>query len=520
MKNQMKVITTALLLLFSLSAHTQVIPDTLHQGDQQRMAGLLDRLDSLYIRWLKTYQVLPAFQDTSGMVESYRDWIELPDSVIREQLKTIPSAIPLTFNTQVRSYLDLYTKKRRNQLRMMLGLAEYYFPNIEAALDSHDLPLELKYMPIIESALNPVARSRVGAQGLWQFMYGTARFYKLTVNSFIDERLDPAASTEAACLYLKDLYAMYHDWHLVIAAYNCGPGNVNKAIRRAGGKSNYWDIYYYLPRETRGYVPSFIAATYVMNFASEYGVSPLKPEIPLLVDTIQIHEEVHFGQVSNVLGIPVATLTMLNPKYRKQIVPAAGGPYELVLPVEIVTSFIDYQDSIFAFNDAKYFSQANLERSPSTNRQAAPPPAGDYIGLTYTVKSGDNLGFIAGWYQVGVTTLKDWNNLYSNTIRDGQKLVVYVPRSKSEEMEGINDMSFAEKQALVGKVVVTEPVSGVIAQVVNGGYVNYTVRSGDNLWSIARKFPGVSNDDIMRLNNMANSSIQPGQILKIKRKEG
>jgi len=329
----------------------------------------------------------------------------------------------------------------------MLGLGDYYFPMIEAELDKRDLPLELKYLPIIESALNPFARSKAGAVGMWQFMLGTARLYKLNVNTFVDERMDPVRSTQVACDYLKELYRIYGDWHLVIAAYNCGPGNVRKAIQRAGGKSNYWDIYYYLPRETRGFVPAFIAATYIMNYWNHHGFYAVKPEIPVDTDTVMVSQELHLAQVSDYLGIEMGILEKLNPKYRKKILPGAGGPHDLRLPADRVSQFIAYQDSIISHKNDIYLAKNNIDKEPAPRTTKAVAPSPDDVALTYTVKSGDNLGFISSWYGVSVTSLKDWNGLHNNTIRSGQKLTVYVNKSRADGLRQINDLSFAEKQA-------------------------------------------------------------------------
>jgi membrane-bound lytic murein transglycosylase D len=495
----------------------------------------LQRLDSLYFAWQGNRLPVRLYQDTAIAFTKDNNIPDLPDSVFIQRLAGIPSAIELTYNKQVRSYLDLYTKSRRKQVSIMLGLSDYYFPMIEAKLDAHGLPLELKYLPIIESALNPMAKSRVGAQGMWQFMLGTAKLYKLNVNSFIDERLDPVRSTEVACKYLKELYSIFGDWHLVIAAYNCGPGNMKKAIARAGGKKNYWDVFYYLPSETRGFVPAFIAATYIMNYSQDHGFYAVKPEIPVNSDTVMVYRELHLGQVSEVLGLDLATLHMLNPKYRRKILPAAGGPYDLRLPEDKVGTFIAFQDSILGFKQHVYLAKNNMDKEPvrsgKSKSKAKPsaPPSADDVALTYSVKSGDNLGYIASWYQVGVSDIRDWNGLSGSNLRIGQKLTVYVPKSRADELSGINDLSFAEKQSGAGKEKVTgqpapapapEKLAQLTAPAPKDQFVLYTVRSGDNLWTIAQKYPGISHEDIMKLNQMRGSKLQTGQVLKIKRKEG
>ena len=265
----------------------------------------------------------------------------LPDSVYIKRLQDIEQIIDLSYNKVVKNFIILYTEKRRELTKLIIGLSDYYFPIFEAELDKYDLPLELKYLPIIESALNPKARSRAGANGLWQFMYGTGKQMKLEISSFVDERRDPVKSTDAAMRYLKILYDQYGDWQLTIAAYNCGPGNVNRAIRRSGGKTNYWEIYYRLPRETRGYVPAFIAASYVMNYYKEHNLVPKMPEMPLAADTVMVSDYLHFEQIANNLNIDIDELQALNPMYRTDVIPAKNTkPYPLVLPEEKIMEFV------------------------------------------------------------------------------------------------------------------------------------------------------------------------------------
>ncbi len=488
------------------------------------MSLTTQQFDSLYQAWLNGKLPVRVYIDSAESRRQGPIAHNYSDSVIRQRLREIPSTIPLTYNDRVKNYIDLYLGGRSRQVSLLLGLADYYFPILEPILDAHDLPHEFKYMAIIESGLNPLATSRAGARGLWQFMHGTARLYKMTMNSYIDERHDPVRSTEAACRYLKELHNIFNDWILVIAAYNCGPGNVNKAIRRAGGKTNYWDIYPYLPRETRGHVPAFIAMTYVMNYAWDYDFQPYRPVVPLLTDTLMIHEDLHFGQISGVLGIPVSTLQALNPVFRRNIIPAAGGPYALVLPAEQIPAFIDRQNDIFTHRDDHYFNQANIDRSPATRIQPSPPPAGNYTRLTYTVKQGDNLGFIADWYGVGVSKIKDWNGLNDNLIRVGQRLAVYVPEARTVEFEKIDQLSFQEKQQMKGKglnaATAVEKTTVANAAAEDDHYVYYTVKPGDNLWTIAKRFEGVTDSDIKRLNQLASNNLKPGMVLKIKPKEG
>ncbi len=443
--------------------------------------------------------------------------VSLPDSIYIERLQAIDSYVDLSFNKTVKNFIELYTQRRRDQVEMMLGLASYYFPIFEEELDRLDMPLELKYMAIIESALNPAARSRANAVGLWQFMYGTGKMYKLEIGTFVDERRDPVKSTKAAARYLNDLYRIYKNWHLVIAAYNCGPGNVNKAIRRSGGARDYWSIYYRLPRETRGYVPAFIAAAYVMTNYEKHNLQPRYPDFPIVADTMMVNSYLHFKQVAEITQVPIEVLRALNPQYRMDIIPAkADKPYVLKIPIETVADFIDNEEEIYAFKRDEFFPNNSII-NPQSRSTYYPTDIKGKDKVIYTVKSGDNLGFISEWYHVGVSDLRYWNNIHRNLIRVGQKLSIYVPAGQADFYADVNRMSFSDKQAFKKKTPVTKAGSTSQQVTKSGEFVYYTVRRGENLWSIARKFPGVSNNDIIRWNDINNGKkIFPGQKLKIK----
>ena len=364
------------------------------------------------LRWL----------DTTDCVATH-DTTTLPDSVYKARLQALPCVIELPYNERVRAFIVRYVKRSPKQVARMMRMSEYYFPLFEETLARYELPYELKYLPIIESALNPMARSYVGAAGLWQFMPGTAKLFGLEVNSLVDERMDPVKSTEAACRFLSSMYNVYHDWNLVIAAYNCGSGNVNKAIRRAGGKRDFWSIYPYLPRETRNYVPIFIAANYAMNYGQEHGIckAPIEDK-SLLTDTIRTDQRMHLQQVSDNLGIEMAELRRLNPQYSRDILPG-GTPYALCLPAEKIGPFIDLQDSILAYKADSLINnrraEIDLAKVTSVN--------GAYRvnGVTYyTIKNGDTLGGIAKKFHCSVKQLKQWNGLTSDIIRAGKKLKI------------------------------------------------------------------------------------------------
>jgi len=483
--------------------------------------GFEENLDSLLNIWYVNQALENAVDEPFTASDTLIP--DFPDSVYIQRLSEIPSVIELTYNRLVKNYINVYTRKRREQVKIMLGLSDYYFPLFEEIFDLYGVPYELKYLSIIESALNPRAISRAGAVGTWQFMYRTGKQYGLTINSLVDERRDPVKATHAAARFLVDLHHIYGDWTMALAAYNCGPGNVNRAIRRSGGKRNFWDIYYFLPRETRGYVPAFIAATYTMNYPADHMLSRSLLELPRFTDTIKVHEQVHLKQIAEVMGLPIKQIRDLNPQYRYDIVPAnSREAYAIKLPVEFTTSFIDLQDSIFSYKDSVFFDKGKQVVSPQrySSRYRIELPADKYDKLLYTVKSGDNIGYIADWYDVRASDLRYWNNVSRNLIRSGQKLAVYIPKGKSAKYKTINRMSFEEKQRMAGREVspsVASKPDGV--EEGSGDFITYVVRSGDTLWEIARKYPGVSETDIARLNNITNyAKIQPGQIIKIKRK--
>lgn len=477
--------------------------DTLKVYQDVNIEDFTRNLDSLLQTWYVKNTLRLNHQDEDFFMASdnYTPPV-FSDTVMMMRLQGINSYIDLSYNEIVQKFIDLYAVRRKRLVEVMMGLSEYYFPVFEAALDANGCPLELKYLPVIESALNPHAVSRAGATGLWQFMYTTGRLYRLRVNTYIDERRDPYASSQAAAKYLKDLYNIYNDWTLAIAAYNCGPGNVNKAIKRSG-KTSYWEIYNYLPRETRGYVPAFVAAMYVMHYHKDYNISPYRITYPVKTDTILLTRQVHFGQIAAVLGISPSELKDLNPQYRKDIIPAYNDTLPLRLPSEYTLKFIALQDSIFSYADSLYNKSFYAEVPDPKSRSISKPYNNSYQSgnaVVYTVKSGDNLGAIAQKYGVTVAQLKDWNGLHSNNIRVGQKLSVYPKGSKP---------------ASTGQQTTQEKKQGSPS----GDFVYYTVKQGDNFWSISQKYPGVSNTEIMEWNNIKDArSLKPGQKLKIYKK--
>jgi membrane-bound lytic murein transglycosylase D len=537
----MKIINLGILVLLQLiftvitnaqisvnQVDTPIIPSEVKSLDSSKYAHtdslpndnldniLSDRLDSM----VNTWYVQNAFAVDSLESACSNDTLQkdLPDSVYISRLQNLDSYIPLPFNETVKKFINFYFNRRRGQVSIMMGLTNYYFPLFEEALARYDLPTELKYLPIIESALNPKIVSRAGASGLWQFMHGTAKMYGLKINSYIDERNDPIKSTDAAARYLRDLYAIYGDWHIVIAAYNCGPGNINKAVRRSGGKQNYWEIYSKLPRETRGYIPIFIAANYVMNYAREHSLFPIQPIFKILTDTIVLSSYLNFGQIAAILNIPVQEIRQLNPQYKRDIVPAKPDmPFSLTLPIDKISSFIDSQTQIFAYNREKYFPNNQIvlikeDRSTSRHFNIEGKKK-----VYYTVEEGDNPGAIANMYRISVSSLCEWNNIRRNIIRVGQKLAIYV-----NEKSPLAKVDPVTPKTEVSSIQVSNVIEPKQSQTTSNGstlneeYTYYTVRRGDSLYTIARQFDGVSDVEIKILNNIKNArSLMIGQKLKI-----
>ena len=509
-----------------------------------------DKLDSMLSSW---YVQNAFLLDSTELAEADTLKQTLPDSIYIQRLQSMQSAVSLSFNNTVKGFITMYTVRKPKQVAVMLGLANYYFPMFEEALAKYDLPMELKYLPIIESALNPGANSSASAVGLWQFMYSTGKMYKLEISTFVDERRDPLKATDAAVRYLRDLYNMYQDWHLVIAAYNCGPGNVNKAIKRSGDAKDYWKIYYKLPKETRGYVPAFIAANYVMNFYQSHNILPKSPDFPIITDTLMINDYLHFNQISEIIGIPIEQIRSLNPQYRRDIVPASKEKsYSLVLPQDQISAYLENEAVIHDHRRAEFFPNNQIINPQNNFANHSPSDIKGRDKVVYTVKSGDNIGLISAWFRVRSSDLKYWNSIQKNFLKAGQKLSIYVPEGQGEHYSKINKKSFAEKQKflnekpkassnqnlastskkqptetkpLAEKTVAnaTQPenknsyVEKANEQTVERGeFVYYKVRKGDNFWTIAKKFPGVSNNDIMKLNNIKEaSSLKVGQVLKI-----
>lgn len=391
-------------------------------GDRQETIELPKSMtysvDSLLNDWkAKSYIDLGKDCSTSHINPTFSD------SVYIDRLSRMPTIMEMPYNEIIRKFIDLYTGKLRNQVSFMLSACNFYMPIFEEALDAYGLPLELRYLPIIESALNPSAVSRAGASGLWQFMLTTGKLYGLQSNSLVDERRDPIKATWAAARYLKDMYNIYKDWNLVIAAYNCGPGTINKAIRRSGGKTDYWEIYNYLPKETRGYVPAFIAANYVMTYYCKHNICPMETNIPHATDTVQVDKNLHFLQIADICGTELDEIKSLNPQYKKNIIPGESQPQTLRLPIQAISTFINRQDTIYEHRKAELFKNRRVVSVADRSYGKGTAGSGDLI--YHRIKNGENLGSIARKYGVSVKQIQRWNGMSNTRISAGKRLKIY-----------------------------------------------------------------------------------------------
>lgn len=487
------VLFTLLLTKLPSSVFSQNITDISLQDDP--IAVMLDSLHSLNL-FEKGITKNPFPKNNKYQFDA--DSIPKYDDMIYEaRLAKLDAASPfkLEYNPTVKLYIDMYAVRKRNQVSRMMALSQIYFPMFEQMLDKYNLPLELKYLAITESALNPLAKSRSGAMGLWQFMYPTGKMYGLRVTSYMDERCDPYKSTAAACEYFKYLYGLFNDWEMVLAAYNCGPGNVMKAIRRSGGKKTYWEIRPYLPKETQGYVPAFIAVNYVMNHTAEHNLYPAVPKKSyLILDTVKVKRQMTFDQISSLLDVPIEDVQFLNPTYRKNTIPAhQEEPYTLTLPSDKIGLFIANEDSIYNFIAQTHFSSSNVQTQE--------------VRKTHVVKKGEYLSSIARKYSCTINDIKAWNNLKSNSVYPGKKLIVYVHEPKTTIAAAKPE---APKENLIAENAPTKTETTT-----SGGYKYYTVKKGDSLYKIAQK-NNTTIDEIKRLNNLnIKYNLLPGQKLKV-----
>lgn len=502
--------------------------------------------DSLLNIWY-THKVASDDEMEVYDMDSIKFESNVPDEVYIERIKKMNSFISLPYNEIVKNYIILYSEKMPTKMSHIIGLCQYYMPIFEEIFNRYDIPQELKAMAVIESALNPTAVSRAGAKGMWQFMYSTAKMYGLHIDSFVDERLDPVKSAEAAAQYLQDSYEIFGDWNLAIASYNCGAGNVNKAIRRSGGKRAFWDIWPYLPRETRGYVPAFVGALYTMTYYKEHGIRPESVEIPAHIDTLKINKQLHLRQVSDLTSVPLDELKNLNPQYRHEIIPGESREYILRIPYAYTNAFIEYEDSVYRHKVDEYFNPVTIKKIKD---------GGDGERIVYRVKNGDYLGRIASRHRCTVAQIKRWNDLKSNNIRVGQRLVIYrggSPASSSasssapaktssvssgastytvksgdtlsgiatkhgvtvgqlKEWNSLSSNNIKAGQVLKVKATASSPAP---SSATSDEYVTYTVKSGDSFYSIAKNYPGISAQNIMDFNGLTSSKLKPGMKIRI-----
>jgi membrane-bound lytic murein transglycosylase D len=421
------------------------------------------------------------------------------------------SPFDLQYHSEVRGYIELYTLRKRELVQRMMGISQLYYPMFEEILDKYNLPLELKHLAIIESALNPNAKSRAGAMGLWQFMYQTGKMYNLSVNSYVDERCDPYKSTVAAAEYLGELYKMFGDWQMVLAAYNAGPGTINKAIRRSGGKKTYWEIRPFLPRETQAYVPAFIAANYVMNYTAEhnlYSASPKKTYFE--IDTVILREPLTYKQLTEVMDVTVEEIEYFNPVYRKQIIP--GGGYTLTLPKSKIGKFVANEEEIYA----------TIRTNVESKKVAEDITASKEVAIYHTVKKSEKLSTIAKKYGVTVADLKTWNYVNPKKgLKPGRKIVLYVKDKSAapvnpETVPAENDPN--KNNLAENKKSGPSPNNSVTAKTANNNktqLASYTVKSGDNLYKIAKKY-GMTVEELKKMNKMSDKSkLNIGMKLKV-----
>lgn len=454
------------------------------------------RYDSIWMKELHASASLydEMYEEVSTLNPDQPYSADINTDTLKMRLARLNEKTPfnVVYNPSLENVIKSFLTRKRGLMERMLTVSQFYFPLFEQEFDNHDIPLEMKYLAIVESALNPKARSRVGATGLWQFMYGTGKEHGLDVNSYVDERSDPIKSTRAACEYLNRVYKIFNDWDLALAAYNSGPGNVNKAIRRSGGHTNYWNIRRNLPRETAGYVPAFLATMYLFEYAEEHGLKGQKVERPYFeTDTIHVKSLITFDQISELVGISKEELEVLNPSYKLKVIPyVKGKDYSLRLPRDVMGKFVSNEDAIYAHVEKELKSKESplpaLVKAAEKNR------------IRYRVRSGDFLGKIAERYGVRVSQIKNWNGLRSNNLRIGQRLTIY-PR-------GAKNIPKTTKKS------VSKPVNTAVATA--GGKV-HVVRSGDSLWTISQKYDGVTIEKLRKWNGISGNNLKLGTKLKL-----
>jgi len=556
------LVVISALYLFSHLLNAQTTKDTI----QTKNNTFVILKDNPIVAALDSLSVLKCFEKSNFTTDirnsnKYKYAVDdvpaFSDSVYNIRIAKLNAKSPfgLVYNEDVKAFINLYAVKKKQMTSRILGLSEYYFPLFETYLDKYHLPLELKYLAVVESALNPVAKSCAGANGLWQFIYSTGKMYNLQVTSYTDDRCDPVKATIAACEHFRDLFAIYKDWSLVLAAYNSGPGNVNKAIRKANGEMDFWKIKKYLPRETQGYVPAFIAVTYVMNYAAEHNLYPVAPVFMSYdIDTVTVKQKLTFAQISEALNISSEDITYLNPCYKNGVIPVFGDEkFPLYLPKKYIGDFITNEASIYVYKTKamleeekilaekqkeihrkdsllalqkqntykkKYNTvnkiQDNVKNDKMTADNTKTGNSGTTEAVIYTVKSGDYLGNIASKHNCTINQLQAWNKMKSMNIYPGQKLYVQNPSLVADIKDTTAKKSADTETVSTPAVIQVKNSTPANSQNTQVKYLYHIVQNGDTLWRIASQYKGVSVEEIKKLNNLSgNAMLYVGQKLKV-----
>lgn len=499
MKNRiLLIISFCFVTLVMQQGGTKGVAQVAYAPDMMQDDPIVAALDSLYKLDLfergyakVNYSINPKYNFALDSIPRY------DDMVYEARLAKLDAVSPfdLEYNIYVQKYIDVYTTRRREQVSRMMALSQLYFPMFEQLLDKYNLPLELKYLAICESALNPMAKSKSGAMGLWQFMYPTGKMFRLNVSSYVDDRCNPYKSTIAACEYFKYLYGMFGDWQMVLAAYNGGPGTVNKAIRRSGGKRTYWEIRPYLPTETQGYVPAFIAVNYVMNHTSEHNIHSAIPKKTFLdVDTVAVSHQLSFSQISSLLDISEDELQYMNPSYRKNVIPVIPGEKSFIaLPSNKIGKFISNESNIYSYIKKDTLNSQVILAAQETTK-------------IHIIKKGEHLSTVAKKYGCTVAEIKSWNGITTSTVKPGKKLTIYVKGQKPLTKPAISPVTGNIKEAKVSEISQGKAVEASKF---------YKIKKGDSLFKIAQAH-NTTVEQLKRLNNFgSNYNLLPGKTIKI-----
>ncbi|KRD62833.1 lytic transglycosylase [Flavobacterium sp. Root935] len=519
-----KKISLVVTALFSMSMFAQESAEFSREIKQDIKLSYLDSIKSTFKRdqlatkvdslWMNELVSLDIYDDLTKDIQTINKDVtvdeELPTELLKQRLAAMNQKSPfeIEYNQGLENIIKSFLKNRKKSFSRLMALSEYYFPIFEDAFAKQNVPLEIKYLAVVESALNPKAVSKMGATGLWQFMYGTGKQYALKIDSYIDERSDPLKATAACSEYMTKMFNIFGDWELVLASYNSGPGNVTKAIRRSGGKTKYWDIRNYLPKETQGYVPAFLATMYLFEYHKEHGINPERAVVKNFeTDTIAIKNQMSFKQLADLLDMPQSQIQLLNPSYKMNVVPFYQGEQHFIrLPKDKIATFVSNEDQIYAYvkHDTEFRSTSSrlaVKYAPKVKPAAKPAAIDNSDFEFYKVRKGDNLGAIASKYNVSISELKKWNNIKTNAVAVGRSLKI-----KSEENAPVKTSPVIDKEEAIASADDKEK-STTVPQ-------DYVVAAGDNLGSIAKKF-GMTIAELKELNNLTSNNIGLGKTLII-----